>query len=290
MKKKSALLLDQTIQAMIVEWVGGAPMAGLEDVSHPFQCPYPQLDEIPSHPPPSGPSQTLRKPNLASRVLVLLKLAGRSTMMLIVGTLANIASKMIAMWGCQMRNRPLLMHGSVTSAYHELLQAGVVDKSCPTTIRTTQHKAYYPPVLTVQESSDEGLPRSICVDTDEQILIPLSRMCFEFLTDHWQEHCYLPVPPLSIQRTKKKTLRFRRKAHLSHVPPIIFHHGLLDINITKTTTRWPSVRLRPNSSFPISRSVTHPTFLRSAAAIPWTLILFWKTSIVPGCSQSAPGR
>lgn len=97
-------------------------MAGPEDIipiARPSLYPYLQLHDILPNTLASTPSRIFQKPNLASRVLVLLELAGRSTMMSIVGMLAKVRLKTIVLRGCQMRSRLPLMHGSVTSAKRE---------------------------------------------------------------------------------------------------------------------------------------------------------------------------
>ena len=184
MKKRSNSLLNQMILGVISEQVvEGTLLAGLEDIvtlTHPFQCPYPQSHEILLKPSVSTASQ---RPNLVSRMVVLLNLARRSTTTSLVGMPAKITLKEIVLWDCQMRNHHLLLQGSATSANHEQLQVGVVYMSCPITNRTTRHKAYCPVVWTVQESSDGGLHRAKCADMGEQILTSLSGTCFESRID-----------------------------------------------------------------------------------------------------------
>jgi hypothetical protein len=149
-EKRSTLLLNRMIRTMISErLVEGAPMVGPENIipiTHPSQCPYPQLYDILPNTPASTLGRISQKPNLASHVLVLLELAGRSTMTSIVGMVAKTILKMMVLHGCQMRSHLLLMHGSVTSANHEQLQAGLVDKSCSTMNRTTRRKVCCPQV------------------------------------------------------------------------------------------------------------------------------------------------
>lgn len=70
-------------------------------------------------------------------------------MMSIAGMLAEIILKKIVLRGCQMRSRPLPMHGSVTSANHEQLQAGLVDKGYLTMNMTTRSAVCCPQVWTV---------------------------------------------------------------------------------------------------------------------------------------------
>ena len=147
MEKRSTSLLNRMIRAM-----KGAPMTGAEDIipiTRPSQCPYPLSREVSPNTPTSTPSWTFQRLNLASRVLVLLELAGRSTTMSIAGMLAEIVLKKIVLRGCQMRSHPLPMHGSVTSANHERLQVGLVDKGCLTMKKTTRRKVCCPQVSTV---------------------------------------------------------------------------------------------------------------------------------------------